>query len=318
MIAEPAARFAALEVSRRAEELLRLRDLTPAVADPAPATEHGTPAQPGEEGVAPAPAASTEAPPVVAEAVPAAASDETPPAGAEAAPAPATIAKAALVAEAAPAAVAEASPVAVAEQAPAPDTPGAQPPEDSKLTAEPPVESEEAAPPVVAPLAALERVAAAPTSEAPASEAPATAEQSEPAAELPAAAPQQLALADIDAVPDPEPSAKLAARTGEPEEAPPFHRVAPHYMPRLMARLPRVLPSLSRLSARRLAPVPPRIASARHVHTRARAEADKAVVVPRKPVRHVIRPVHRARRASVAPSTVLHLGYSVTSGIQYS
>src|ERR1700733_3451543 len=96
MIAEPTARFAALEASRRAEEVIRLRDLAPAIAVPAPAIEHDESAHPGEEAVAPAPqppspadavapTASMQAPPVVAdtvitEAVPAAAAEETPPA----------------------------------------------------------------------------------------------------------------------------------------------------------------------------------------------------------------------------------------------
>src|ERR1700733_7897159 len=105
MIAEPAARFAALEASRRAEELMRLRDLAPAVAAPAPATEPDESAQPGEEEGAPAPSppadaaaptASTQAPPVVGDTVPTAAAEETPPAASvEAAPGPATVAEAA-------------------------------------------------------------------------------------------------------------------------------------------------------------------------------------------------------------------------------
>jgi hypothetical protein len=310
MITEPAARFAALEASRRTEELMRLRDLAPAIAVPAPAIEHDESAHPGEEALAPsppadevAPAASTQAPPVVADTVPAAA--------AEAASGPATVADAAPMAEAAAATVAEAL------AAPAPDPAGAQAPEDRKPAAEPAVESGRALPPALPPVAAPQQVAAAQFSEAPSSEPAATAAQSEPPAGRSAAVLQQLALADPDAVPDPEPPAKLAARTGEPEEAAPVRRVVPRFLVRLMARLPRVVPSHARPSAARLAPALPRMASARHLQARARAEAGKQVVAPKKPVRHVVRSVHRAQRASVAPGTVPYPGYSGTSGGQY-
>jgi hypothetical protein len=193
---------------------------------------------------------------------------------------------------------------AVAEALPAP-------------AAEPAVESERAVPPALPLAAAPRQVAAAPSSEAPSSEPAASAAQSEPPAEPSAPALQQLALADPDAVPDPEPPAKLAARTGEPEESAPVRRAVPHFLVRLMARLPRVVPSHSRPSTPRLAPALPRMASARHVHARVRAEAGKTVVAPRKPVRHVVRSVHRAQRASVAPGTVPYPSYSGTSGGQY-
>jgi hypothetical protein len=319
MITEPAARFAALEASRRAEELMRLRDLAPAVAVPPPAPEHDESAQPGDEAAAPA--ASTQAPPAIAETVitetvPAAAAEETPPAGAESAPAPAAVVEAPPAVEA-PAAVAEALPPPVAERAQVQDTTGAQTPDASNLaepTVEPPM-----APPRQAAVAPSSEVpsSGAPSSEASSSEPAATAAQSEPPVEPSAPALQQLALADPDAVPDPEPPAKLAARTGEPEEAAPVRHVVPHFLVRLMARLPRVVPPHARASAPRLAPALPRMASVRHVHARARAEAGKQVVAPKKPVRHVVRAVHRAQRASVAPGTVPYPSYSGTSGGQY-
>jgi hypothetical protein len=315
MIAEPAARFAALEAARRAEELMRLRDLAPAVAVPAPAIEHDQSAQPGEDAVAPspladaaAPTASTQAPPVVADTVPAAVAEATPPANVEAAPGPTTVVEAAPV---------EAAAAAVAETPSVPDAAGAQAPEDRKLAEEPDVESERTVPPALPLVAAPQQVAVARFSEAPSPEPAATAVQSEPPGEPSAATLQQLALADPDAVPDPEPPAKLAARTGEPEEAAPVRHVVPHFLVRLMARLPRVVPLHARASALRLAPALPRMASARHVHGRARAEAGKQVVVPKKPVRHVVRAVHRAQRASVAPGTVPYSSYSGTSGGQY-
>ena len=132
-----------------------------------------------------------------------------------------------------------------------------------------------------------------------------------------------MALAEPDAVPAPEPPAKLAARTGEPEEAAPVRRWVPRFVP----RLPRIVPALSRLSPARLAHAPPRVTPTlvRHVHAKAKAEAAKqdiakAAAAPKKPVRHWVRQVpHRAQRASVAPSTAVspYPAYSVTSGVQY-
>ena len=108
MITEPAARgqFAAIETSRRAEELMRLRDLAPAVAEPAPSAEHDEPGQPGNplrrhrslrrtRRAAPAASAEAESPAVV-EAAPAVA--EAPAAAAEAEPAAAAETAAAAVA----------------------------------------------------------------------------------------------------------------------------------------------------------------------------------------------------------------------------
>jgi hypothetical protein len=326
MIAEPAAReqFAALEMSRRAEELVRLRDLAPAVADPAPTAAQEEPVQPAADfatlaprppsDVAGAPAASTEAvPAAIPEAAPAAVAEQ--PTGSEAVPvaiAEPISAAAAPVSpstEAAPTpvAIAEPTPPVAAEEPPSRDTAGAPAPEDTKFAAEPAAESLPAASPIAPPVAEPERVAAAPSSEPP-------TEDNE-LAEPPASAPQQLALAEPDAVPAPEAPAKLAARTGEPEEAAPVRRLVPRFVP----RLPRIIPVLSRPSPPRLAPVLPRATPTWvwHVHARARpepAKADiaKAALPPRKPVHHyVVRQVqHRAQRTSAAPN-------SVTSGAQY-
>ena len=104
MIVEPAARgqFAALETSRRAEELMRLRDLAAAVVEPAPGAEH-------DDRATEEPAAPALQPPSDTSAAPAASAEAEPPPVMEAAPA---------VAEA-PAAVVEAEPAAAAETAPA-------------------------------------------------------------------------------------------------------------------------------------------------------------------------------------------------------
>jgi hypothetical protein len=101
MITEPAARrqFAALETSRRAEELMRLRDLAPAGPAPAAVTERDDPAHSTLEAAAPEPHPSL---PSGAAAAAAAGTEAVPRAGAEAA---------------APAAIAEAAPVAAAEEA---------------------------------------------------------------------------------------------------------------------------------------------------------------------------------------------------------
>jgi hypothetical protein len=322
MITEPArGQFAALEMSRRAEEVMRLRDLAPAIADPAPSAEHDEPNQP--VSVAPAlqpllpsdattaPATSTEAAPVVAtETVPAAAGEgaAVTPAGPGPDPAPA------------PVAIAESTPPAAAEETPARDAAGASTPADAAL-ASGPIESPPAAPPIAPPVAAPERVAADPVSEP-----PATAERSEPPAEPPPFASQQLALAEPDAVPAPEAPVKLAVRTGEPEEAPPVRRLVLHFVP----RLPRTIPTLARLSSRGNASALPHAkpSSARRIHAKARLEgADIARAAAKKPVHHyVVRPVqHRAQRAAVAPNTEVspygvvgpYPAYGVTSGVQY-
>jgi hypothetical protein len=333
MITEPAAReqFAALETSRRAEELIRLRDLAPAVAEPAPSAEHDD--QATVESAAPAPQ-----PPSDTSAAPAASAEAEPPAVAEAAPAvpraPAAVVEwePAATAETAPAAVAptvpgtDAAPLAVAIAEPAPPTaaeaapdPAASTPEATTLAVEPAVDPPPAASPIAPPPAAPESVVVATA----VTETPAAADHSEPPAEPPASAPQRLALAEPDAVPTPEPPAKLAARTGEPEEAAPIRRWVPRFVP----PLPRIVPALSRLSPARLAHAPPRVMPilVRHVHARAKAEAGKqdiakAAAAPKRPVRHWVRQVpHRAQRASVAPNTAVspYPAYSVTSGIQY-
>jgi hypothetical protein len=323
MITEPAARrqFAALEMSRRAEELMRLRDLAPAVAEPAPSAEHDDADQPAVESAAPAseppsdmatPAASAEAEPrTIVEAVP----PEVPAATAETAPA--AVAPAVPDTDAVSGAIAEPTPPTAAEVAPPPDIGGAAAPETTTLAVEPAV-ALPAVSPIGPPPAAPESVAIAPPSEA-----PAVAEHSEPPAEPPASAPQQLALAEPDAVPTPEPSAKLAARTGEPEEPAPIRRWVPRFVP----RLPRIIPALSRVSPPRLAHAPPHVTPilVRRVHLRARPEAAKpdvarAATAPKKPVRHWVRQVpHRAQRASIAPNTVVspYPTYSGTSGVQY-
>jgi hypothetical protein len=331
MITEPAARgqFAALETSRRAEELMRLRDLAPAVAEPAPSAEHDDADQPAVGTAAPAPqppsdpaipAPSAEAEPrAVVDAVPA----EAPAAAAETAPAaaaetaPAAVAPEAPGTDAAPVAIAEPPPTA-AEAAPPPDTAGAPAPEATTLAVEPAVGTLPAASQIEPPPAGPESVATAPPSEA-----PEAAEHSEAPAEPSSSAPQQLALAEPDAVPTPEPPAKLAARTGEPEESAPVRRWAPRFVP----RLPRIIPALSRVSPPRLAHAPPRVAPilVRRVHVRARLEAAKpdvarAALVPKKPVRHWVRQMpRRAQRASIAPNPAVspYPTYSGMSGVQY-
>jgi hypothetical protein len=329
MIAEPAARghFAALEMSRRTEELLRLRDLAPATVEPAPAAEHNAAAQPATDSTAPLPF-----PPSNTAAVPATSTEAVPAVGAEAVPAAeaAPAADAVPAAEAVPAAVAEtasaeALPAAAAEKAPGKDGVGLLAGEDSKLAAEPAVEPLSATPPIVAPpivaapfdppAAASERVAAAPSSEP-----LAVTEPGEAVVEMPTSPPLELALAD-PAAPAGEAPAK-SARPAEPEGAAPVRRLMPRFVP----LLPRIIPSLVRHAPPRLAPALPRVMPtlARHIHT-ARAEVAKpdfakAPVAPRKPVRHVIRQVqHRAQRAYVAPGTAgsPYSSYSVTSGAQY-
>jgi hypothetical protein len=320
MITEPAARgqFAALETSRRADELMRLRDLAPAVADPALTAEHDDPVQPAVESADPASqppsdavaaaAASTEAEPTaVAEAVRAAA--------AEAPPATVAPTASATGAEAAPAPVAIAEPTSAiaVEEATTPDDAAAPAPEDTKLAAEPAVEPPPEAPPVVPPVSTL--IAAAPPPEP-----PAVAEHGEPPAESPAPTSQQLALAEPEAVPAPEAPAKLAARTGEPDEAAPVRRLVPRFVP----RLPRIIPALSRLSRPRLAPALPRATPmlTRHIDARARPEAAKqdiakGAAMQKKLVRHMMREVqHRAQRAYLAPRVSPNHTYSVTSGVQ--
>jgi hypothetical protein len=322
MITEPAARgqFAALETSRRAEELMRLRDLAPAVADPVPTAGHDAPTQPTTESSTPEPSlpsdpaavptASPEAePPAAPEALPAAAAEQ--PSGTEAAPAPVAIAEPRLA--------------VVTEAAPVPDTVATPATEDMKLAAEPAVESPPVAPPIAPPATAPERVAAAPPTESavvqrsepaavehsePPTEPPAVAELSEPPAEPPAPASQQLALAEPDAVPTPEATAKLAARTGEPEEEAPIRRLVPRFVP----RLPRIIPALSRLSRPRPALALPRVTPmlARHIYAKVKLEAAKAAAVQKKPVHHMMHDVqHRAH--VVSP----YRTYSVTSGVQY-
>jgi hypothetical protein len=315
MITEPAARgqFAALEMSRRAEELMRLRDLVPATADPAPAAEHEDPAEPTSESDAAAPQRVL---PSDKTAVPTASGQPVPAPAAEAAPA--TDAVPAAVAEAAPAA--EEEPPAVAE-APAADSADLPSPEDSKVAAEPAVEPSPAAHPIatsIAPPAFVpEGVAAAPPAEP-----PAMAEQSESSAEMPASPSLELALADPAAVPAGETGAKRAAPAAEREEAAPVRRPMPRYVP----LLPRVIPSLARYAPARLALLAPRVMPtlARHVHPKAKAEAGKpdiakAAVVPKRAVRHLMRPMlHRAQRAHVAPSSVSpYSTYSMTSAVQY-
>jgi hypothetical protein len=321
MITEPAARgqLAALETSRRTEELMRLRDLAPAVAEPAPGAQHDDPDHATVESAAPAPqppsdtsaapAASAEAePPAVVEA-PAAVVEAEPAAAVEAAPA--TVAPAVPGTDATPLAVAiaEPAPPTAADAAPAPNL-AAPTLEATTLAAEPAVDPPPATPESVVATTALP-------------EAPPAADHSEPPAEPPASALQQLALAEPDAVPAPEAPAKLAARTGEPEEAAPVRRWVPRFVP----RLPRIVPALSRLSPARLAHAPPRVTPTlvRHMRAKAKAEAAKqdiakAAAAPRKPVRHWVRQVpHRAQRASVAPSTAVspYPAYSVTSGVLY-
>jgi hypothetical protein len=313
MIAEPAAReqFAALEMSRRAEELVRLRDLAPAVADPTPTAVQDEPVQPATDFAAPTPqppsdvagasAVSTEAEPAaVPEAAPAAVAGQA--TDSEAAPVAIAEPLSAAAAPAAPGTEAAPVPVAIAEptlptagEQPSPrDAAGAPAPDGIELAMQPAVESPPAAPPI-APQLAAERVAAAPPSEPP-------TEDNE-LAEPPASAPQQLALADPDAVPVPEAPAKLAARTGEPEEAAPVRRLAPRFVP----RLPRIIPVLSHVTPTWVW----------HVHARAKPELAKARIAkatlpPRKPLHHyVVRQMqHRAQRTSAAPN-------SVTSGAQY-
>jgi hypothetical protein len=345
MITEPAARgqFAAIEMSRRAEELLRLRDLAPATADPAPAAEHDDPVQPGRESGAQAPRsdlppeaavpAARNEPAAGAEAMPA--PEAAPAAGAEAAPAAeapsaADAALAAVAQAAAPPAAAgeQAVPSAVATETPVRDAAAAPAAEDDKLAAEPTIETAPAPSPIGTPIAppaaAPERIAAAPLAEPPAvverGEPPAEAEHSEPPAEMEASSPPQLALADPTAVPTEEPTAKRATRTAEPDEAMPVRRVMPRFVP----LLPRVVPSLTRHAVPRLAPSAPRVPPtlARHVHGKAKAEAGKpdiakAAATQRKPVRHVIRQMqHRAQRSYVAPGSTVgpYSGYSMTSG----
>jgi hypothetical protein len=132
-----------------------------------------------------------------------------------------------------------------------------------------------------------------------------------------------LALAEPDAVPTPEPPAKLAARTGEPDEAAPVRRWVPRFLP----RLPRIVPALSRLTPARLVHAPPRVTPilVRRVHAKARAEPAKpdmakGAAAPNKPARHWVRQVpHRAQRASATPNTTVspYPVHSVTSGVQY-
>jgi hypothetical protein len=319
MITAPAARgqFAALETSRRAEELMRLRDLAPAVAEPAPSGEHDDPVQPAVESAGPASqppsdavaaaAAGTEAEPAaVAEAVRAAAAEAPPATGAEAAPAPVAIAE-------------PTSAIAV-EGATTPDAAAALAPGDTKLAAElavePPPEAARVSPPVVPPVATLDGVAAAPPPEP-----PAVAEDGEPPAESPAPTSLQLALAEPEAVPAPEAPAKLAARTGEPDEGAPVRRLGSRFAP----RLPRIIPALSRLSRPRLAPALPRATPmlTRHIDARAKPEAAKqdiakGAAMQKKLVRHMMREVqHRAQRAYLAPHVSPYHTYSVTSGVQY-
>jgi hypothetical protein len=133
-----------------------------------------------------------------------------------------------------------------------------------------------------------------------------------------------MALAEPDAVPAPEPPAKLAARTGEPDEVEASVRRS---MPRFVPRLPRIVPALSRLSPARLAHPPPWVTPAlvRHVHAKAKAQAAKqdiarAAAGPKRPVRHWVHQVpHHTQRASAAPTTAVSpfSAYSGTSGIQY-
>jgi hypothetical protein len=330
MITEPArGQFAAIEMSRRAEALMRLRDLAPSTAEQAPAAELDEPAQPGVEPGAPAPqsalppdtavpAASNEPAPTAgaqvvsaAEAAPAADAAAAP--GAAAAPDAATV-----IPLAAPPAVAEqaAAPAAVAEDAPAPDSTGAPAAQDSRLAAEPAAEPPPAspigtgsAPPAAAPV----RIAAAPLGEP-----PAVLEHDEPVGEMPASPSLALALAEPTAVSTEEAPAKPSTRAAEPEGAMPVRRLMPRFVP----LLPRVIPSLARHATPRLAPSAPRVTPmlARHAHIKAKADAGKpdiakAAMAPRKPVRHAIRQAqHRAQRTYVAP----YSAYGATPGAQYN
>jgi hypothetical protein len=340
MITEPAVRaqFAALEMSRRAEELMRLRDLAPAIAEPALPAEHDDPARSGLESGAPPPQ-STPPPDTVAgpaigdELAPAAGTEAVPTAEAaaaaeavlavEAVPAEAVpVTTAAPAADAAPAAVPQAAePTAVAEEAPARDSARAPAPEISELVTEPGGEPAPVSPigtPVAPPTAAPERIAAAPLAEP-----PATTEHDEPAAEMPSSPSLELALAEPTAVPTEETPAKRETRAAEPQEAMPVRRPMPRFVP----LLPRVIPSLARRAPARLGPSPARITPMLSRHARANAKAEaakpdvaKAAAAPRKPVRHVIRQVqHRAQRTYVAPGTAVspYSAYSVTSGVQY-
>jgi hypothetical protein len=338
MIAEPVAQaqFAALERSRRAEELLRLRDLAPAIVDPAPAADHDVSQQPATESAAQtsetppdkSPAAVAEVPTATMEAVPAEAGEATPAAVAPAVPDTAAAESVAIAeptppAAAGPVAIAEPTPSAAAEQAGAAPAPTIQAttlavePADATpaaVSTEPAVEPSLAVPPP----AMLESVATVRPSEA-----PSVTERSEPSAEPPASAPQRLALAEPDAVPAPEVTAKLAARTGEPEETAPIHR----WVARVLPRLPRIIPAPSRRSLQRFVRAQLRVAPSftRHVYAKSRLDAAKtdvakAALAPRKPVHHWVRHVqHRAQRASVAPDKVVspYPAYSVTSGVQY-
>jgi hypothetical protein len=320
MITEPAARgqFAALEASRRADELMRLRDLAPAIAEPAPSAEHDDSNQPAVQSAAPATQPPSDTP------TPATSAEAEPPAIAESAPAAPTVPST----DAVSVAIAEAPPPTEAE-APPPNTAGAPAPEATTLAVEAaettlvvvPTEPSVVPRPVASPIepaTATESVATAPPSEA-----PPVAELGNPPAEPPTSAPQQLALAEPDAVPAPEPPAKLAARTGEPEEPEPVRRWVPRFVP----RLPRIVPALSRVLPPRLAHAPTRVTPilVRHVHVKARAEAAKpdvakVAVAPKKLVRHWVRQVpHRAQRALIAPNTAIgpYPAYSGTPAVQY-
>jgi hypothetical protein len=283
MITEPAAReqFAAYEMSRRAEELMRLRDLAPTAVEPAPAAEHDDDALPAVDS--------------------AAAADALPAAVAEAAPE-----------EAAP---------PVAEKAPGRDGVGLLAPEDSRLAAEPAVELLPAAPPIAAPVdppaGAPERAAAAPPSEPPAvaehgeslAEMPAS-----PSLELALADPA------VPAEETPAKHAARAAEPEEPSPVrrlmPRFVPLLPRIIPSLVRHAPaRVAPSVARVT-----PTLVRHVHAKAKAEVAKTDIAKAAAAPRKPARHVIRHVqHRPQRTYVAPGTAAnpYSGYSVTSGVQY-
>jgi hypothetical protein len=321
MITEPAReQFAALERSRRAEELMRLRDLAPATAEQAPAAEHEDPAGPGMNSGAQA----LQSAPLPDTAVPAASNEPVPTAdaqavsAAEAAPATETVVAAETVA-----------PNALADEAPVQDNAGMLTPEDSKLAAEPAAETPPASPigtPVAPPAGAPERIAAAPLAEPSVvsehGEPPAEAEQGEPPGEMPAAPSVQLALAEPTVDPTEEVPAKLSTRAADPEGPMPARRLMSRFVP----LLPRVIPALARHATLRVAPSAPRVTPmlARHARIKAKAEAGKpdiakAATAPRKPVRHAIRQVQRrTQRTYVTPGNAPYSAYSATTGGQYS